>query len=82
MAFSILSETNSGSEKPVLEPLLLPSLEQASGCGRSSPVSCLPCLMCGETFEITGDKVDFLKHLLSVHKLVIADVNLIANFKR
>lgn len=74
-------ETNSGSEKPVLEPLLLPSLEQASGFGRSSPVSCLPCLMCGETFEITVDKVDFLKHLLSVHKLVVADVNLIANFK-
>ena len=73
---------SSGSEKPVLEPLLLPNLEQDPSCGRTSPKSCIPCMMCAETFEITTKKEDFLRHLLTAHRLVIADVNLIANFKR
>ena len=80
--FLYLPEMNSGSEKPVLEPLLLPSLQQDSSSGRTSPRTCLPCLMCVETFDITTKKEDCLRHLLTSHKLVIADVNLIANFKR
>ena len=73
---------SSGSEKPVLEPLLLPDSEQDPSCDRTSPKSCIPCMMCVETFEITTKKEDFLRHLLIAHRLVIADVNLIANFKR
>ena len=78
----MFSETGPGSDKPVLEPLLLPGSEQDTSCGRTSPKGCLPCLMCDDTFEIISSKEEFLRHLLTIHQLVIADVNLVANFRR
>ena len=78
----LLSEAGSLSDKPVLEPLLLPGSEQGANCGRTSPKSSLPCLMCDETFDIVSTKEELLRHLLTAHQLVIADVNLVANFRR
>ena len=78
----LFSEAGSVTDKPVLEPLLLPGSEQGADCGRISPKSTLPCLMCDEMFEIISTKEEFLRHLLTAHQLVIADIKLIANFKR
>ncbi|CAH1783503.1 unnamed protein product, partial [Owenia fusiformis] len=40
------------------------------------------CLMCEDTFNLDTHHDTFLKHLVEKHKLVIADVKLIADFKR
>jgi hypothetical protein len=43
----------------------------------------LLCLLCDDKFETDGvDNKDYLAHLLIMHKLVIADVKLIGDFKR
>ncbi|ESO90445.1 hypothetical protein LOTGIDRAFT_123167, partial [Lottia gigantea] len=41
-----------------------------------------PCLFCDEVYQITEKKDDLLAHLVVKHKFVIADVNLISNFRR
>ncbi|XP_052251294.1 zinc finger protein 277-like isoform X2 [Dreissena polymorpha] len=71
-------------ETPVLEPLRLPELPTLSPESSSyqelskSPV---PCVLC--EYKATSDleRDDYLTHLLESHRLVIADINLIANFK-
>jgi hypothetical protein len=39
----------------------------------------LPCLFCNKSFD---DKDDVQRHIVTEHKLVIADVNLISQFQR
>ncbi|KAJ8302312.1 hypothetical protein KUTeg_021299 [Tegillarca granosa] len=76
-------------EKPVLESLNLfglsidPGDNTVSASGHSSSGQCCACLMCDEWFNLEEDSLDtFLRHLLTVHKVVIADVKLICNLKR
>ncbi|XP_060573115.1 zinc finger protein 277-like, partial [Ruditapes philippinarum] len=70
------------TEKPVLEPLLLQgSWLGTAASGRESPRSSLQCVLCPEKLDISETLDAYLKHLLETHKFVIADVNLIANFK-
>ena len=45
----------------------------------SEPVQ---CLLCCESYHVEDDRDAFLKHLVVEHNLVIADVKLIADFKR
>ena len=40
------------------------------------------CPLCQQQFDGTESRDDLLKHLLEQHKLVIADVNMVANFKK
>lgn len=40
------------------------------------------CLMCQQQFDVTETQDVLLRHLLQQHKLVIADVKLVANFKK
>ena len=57
-------------------PLLLPEKESNSG-NLEKPC---PCLLCDEqTFKIPSEQNELLTHLLEVHRLVIADVNLISD---
>jgi len=71
-------------EEPVLEVLHLPTslINTATNNGRDSPHTTLPCLLCQEQLDISETLDEYLKHILETHKLVIADVNLIASFKR
>ena len=40
----------------------------------------IDCLLCQEKFNVPSEQQNFLKHLLSEHKFVIGDVNLISDF--
>ena len=62
----------------ILEPLRLPSPPAPVSRFTSDPE--VECLFCPEVFPHPEEHQEFLKHLLTVHKFVIGDVNLIANF--
>lgn len=62
----------------ILEPLRLPSPPAPVSRFTSDPE--VECLFCPEVFPHPEKHQEFLKHLLTVHKFVIGDVNLIANF--
>jgi len=75
--------TSHESEKPVLESLHFPDTGSPwPAGGRESPTCLVPCLLCDETYDCADTRETILTHILEMHKLVIADVNLIANFKR
>ncbi|KAK2187562.1 hypothetical protein NP493_162g07030 [Ridgeia piscesae] len=40
------------------------------------------CLLCAQQFDVMEMQDDLLRHLLLQHKLVIADVKLVAHFKK
>jgi len=61
----------------ILEPLRLPSPPPSRPHSFDQEVV---CLFCEEVFIHPERHQDFLKHLLSEHKFVIADVNMISNF--
>ena len=62
----------------ILEPLRLPSPPAPVSRFTSDPE--VECLFCSEVFPQPEKHQEFLKHLLTDHKFVIGDVNLIANF--
>ncbi|KAG7454719.1 hypothetical protein MATL_G00262740 [Megalops atlanticus] len=69
----------SGGQDSILEPLSFPERP----CHRLSPEPdvAVPCVLCGETTPLS-EKEALLRHLVLQHKLVIADVKLIADFPR
>ena len=62
----------------ILEPLRLPS--PPPPVSRGNTECQVECLHCPEVFGHPEEQQDLLKHLLTEHKFVIGDVNLIANF--
>lgn len=59
----------------ILEPLRLPEKEKTPVFEEKE----IECLLCEEVFNIPYQQQEFLKHLLSEHKFVIGDVNIIAD---
>jgi hypothetical protein len=75
--------TVSISGRSVLQPLCLP--EGTSSSSSTSPVKMqelIKCLFCEEQFDYQKNQNDILKHFLEIHKFVIADVKIIADFKQ
>eukprot|EP00090_Calanus_glacialis_P031701 TRINITY_DN52697_c0_g1_i1.p1 TRINITY_DN52697_c0_g1~~TRINITY_DN52697_c0_g1_i1.p1 ORF type:complete len:476 (+),score=156.19 TRINITY_DN52697_c0_g1_i1:54-1481(+) len=62
----------------ILEPLRLPSPPPSSRSILEDPE--IICLFCEEMFLHPQNHTELLKHLLTDHKFVIADVNMIGNF--
>ena len=62
----------------ILEPLRLPSPPPPANRFTTDPS--VECIFCPRVFCHPEEHQDFLKHLLTCHKFVIGDVNLIANF--
>ena len=67
------------TEKLVLESLNLSHLDEESTDQSTGDRVVLPCLFCNKSFD---DKDDVQRHIVTEHKLVIADVNLISQFQR
>ncbi|KAE8615853.1 hypothetical protein XENTR_v10008639 [Xenopus tropicalis] len=63
----------------ILEPLSLP--ESPSTVSTPQGEQTLPCIFCEQSYN-EDEKEGLLKHMIIEHKLVIADVKLIANFRR
>ncbi|KAG8439780.1 hypothetical protein GDO86_005809 [Hymenochirus boettgeri] len=63
----------------ILEPLSLP--ECPISAAPSEGVLAVPCIFCEQLYKVE-EKDGILKHMIIQHKLVIADVKLIANFRR
>lgn len=63
----------------ILEPLSLPEGTGHSGAPEDSPP--VPCIFCEEHFP-TAEQDPLLKHMIIEHKLVIADVRLVADFRK
>ncbi|WAR26888.1 ZN277-like protein [Mya arenaria] len=85
MAASMENEKRYTDNCTVLEPLLLPDnpeLLYGKKDGRVSPENLMPCPICEAKICTAENREEFLTHLVKDHKLVIADVNLIANLKR
>ncbi|XP_061578684.1 zinc finger protein 277 [Cololabis saira] len=79
------SERQQAGEGSILEPLCFPELS-AESCSLpsehcSSAELLLLCLFCSESFPLV-QKEQLLKHLVLEHKLVIADVKLIADLPK
>lgn len=62
-----------------MEPLSLPESPGGISAEEESPY--VPCLFCEEEYPILEQNQN-LKHMNIKHKLVIADVKLIADFRR
>ncbi|ELW65404.1 Zinc finger protein 277 [Tupaia chinensis] len=63
----------------ILEPLSLPESPGGSTALEGSPS--VPCIFCEEHFPVT-ERDKLLKHMIIEHKIVIADVKLVADFQR
>lgn len=63
----------------ILEPLSFP--ESPGPITVLSHAVYLPCMFCEQLYK-EAEKDGLLKHMVIEHKLVIADVKLIANFRR
>lgn len=63
----------------ILEPLSLPESPGAACSSEGSPS--VPCVSCEERFPV-AQQDQLLKHMIIEHKLVIADVKLVADFPR
>ncbi|XP_053318939.1 zinc finger protein 277 [Spea bombifrons] len=64
----------------ILEPLSLPENPDEAASSQDG-VQLVPCMFCEQCYQ-EEQKNDLLKHMIIHHKLVIADVKLIAHFKR
>lgn len=62
----------------ILEPLSLPEACSLAAV-ESSPY--VPCIFCKECY-LLAEQSQLLKHMIIEHKLVIADVKLVADFRR
>ncbi|XP_070280909.1 zinc finger protein 277 isoform X2 [Myotis yumanensis] len=71
--------SNEDGRDCILEPLSLPEGAGRSGTPEGSPS--VPCIFCEEHFP-TAQQDPLLKHMIIEHKLVIADVRLVADFRR
>ncbi|XP_066095636.1 zinc finger protein 277 isoform X1 [Saccopteryx bilineata] len=71
--------SNEDSKDCILEPLSLPESPGGARPGEGSPS--VPCLSCGERFP-PAEQDQLLKHMIIEHKIVIANVKLIADFQR
>ena len=40
------------------------------------------CILCDQKYDIDDDKKTYLAHLISLHRVVIADVKMIGHFKK
>ncbi|XP_076877746.1 zinc finger protein 277 [Brachyhypopomus gauderio] len=67
-----------GGQDCILEPLCFPEQREA---GDGVGACLLPCALCSNTHPLS-DRDQLLKHLLLEHKLVIADVKLVADFSK
>ncbi|MEJ1286458.1 hypothetical protein NN561_017466 [Cricetulus griseus] len=67
------------SKDCILEPLSLP--ESPGGSTASEGPPSVPCLFCEEHFPV-AEQDKLLKHMIIEHKIVIADVKLVADFQR
>lgn len=66
----------------ILEPLSLPeSPASPDGVAAVQSSSSVPCIFCEECY-VLAEQNQLLKHMIIEHKLVIADVKLVADFKR
>lgn len=73
---------SAGGQDCILEPLCFPEQLTASITVSSTDSSCLVyCVLCSRTAPLS-DKDQLLKHLLLEHKLVIADIKLVADFAK
>jgi len=63
----------------ILEPLSLP--ESPGGVSTVESSAYVPCIFCKECY-ILAEQNQLLKHMIIEHKLVIADVKLVADFRR
>lgn len=73
---------SAGVQDCILEPLCFPEQLTASISVSSTDDGCLVCcVLCSHTAPLS-DKDQLLKHLLLEHKLVIADIKLIADFPK
>ncbi|XP_019398937.1 PREDICTED: zinc finger protein 277 isoform X1 [Crocodylus porosus] len=63
----------------ILEPLSLPESPGGVVAVESSPS--VPCIFCEEYYPLS-EQDQLLKHMIIEHKLVIADVRLVADFER
>lgn len=66
----------------ILEPLSLPeSPASPDGVAAVESSPSVPCIFCEECY-VLAEQNQLLKHMIIEHKLVIADVKLVADFKR
>lgn len=71
-----------GEQDCILEPLCFPEQLCGSAClAASSDGHPVTCVLCSDSFP-SPEKDQLLKHMVLDHKLVIADVKLIADFPR
>lgn len=63
----------------ILEPLSLPESPGGTTSLEGSPS--VPCIFCEEHFPVV-EQDKLLKHMIIEHKIVIADVKLVADFRR
>lgn len=73
-----LTGTGTGRKDHILEPLCLP--ESPGGIAASEGSPSVPCIFCEECVP-SAEQEKLLKHMILEHKLVIADVKLIADFR-
>ncbi|XP_024418798.2 zinc finger protein 277 isoform X1 [Desmodus rotundus] len=71
--------SNEDRKDCILEPLCLPESPGGSPASAGSPS--VPCIFCEEHFP-AAEQDQLLKHMIIEHKMVIADVKLIADFQR
>ncbi|XP_009000963.3 zinc finger protein 277 isoform X10 [Callithrix jacchus] len=67
------------SKDCILEPLSLPESPGGTTTLEGSPS--VPCIFCEEHFHV-AEQDKLLKHMIIEHKIVIADVKLVADFQR
>ncbi|KAI2547476.1 zinc finger protein 277 [Homo sapiens] len=67
------------SKDCILEPLSLPESPGGTTTLEGSPS--VPCIFCEEHFPV-AEQDKLLKHMIIEHKIVIADVKLVADFQR
>uniref|UniRef100_A0A8C7ARE9 Zinc finger protein 277 n=1 Tax=Neovison vison TaxID=452646 RepID=A0A8C7ARE9_NEOVI len=67
------------SKDCILEPLSLP--ESPGGITALEGSPSVPCIFCEEHFPM-DEQDKLLKHMIIEHKMVIADVKLVADFQR
>ena len=81
-----ITEVNEDNYRPFLQPLSLNELKKPSPPieEKNDDLNSVKCLLCEETFNLFGkdNRKAFLAHLIISHKLVISDVDNIAEFNK
>ncbi|XP_054427345.1 zinc finger protein 277 [Pteronotus mesoamericanus] len=71
--------SNEDRKDCILEPLSLP--ESPGGSAELAGSPSVPCIFCEEHFP-AAEQDQLLKHMIIEHKMVIADIKLVADFQR